>query len=127
LLRWNGWGDESIQMELSRKGKALLSQQIGEGTVRPDSPLDKVLKHIPPTRLPRHPLVTSDPRQRLECAHGQSLPDWIRLRGGNLRHFPDAVARPETAEDIQTLLAYATDHGAVVIPYGGGTSVAGQL
>ncbi|MEJ2101118.1 MAG: FAD-binding oxidoreductase [Desulfobacterales bacterium] len=127
MLRWNGWGDESIQMELSRKGKALLSQQIGEGTVRPDSPLDKVLKHIPPTRLPRHPLVTSDPRQRLECAHGQSLPDWIRLRGGNLRHFPDAVARPETAEDIQTLLAYATDHGAVVIPYGGGTSVAGQL
>jgi alkyldihydroxyacetonephosphate synthase len=127
LLRWNGWGDESIQMELSHKGRALLSRRIGEGAVRPDYPLDKFLKRIPPTRLPRHPLVTGDPRQRLECAHGQSLPDWIRLRGGNLAHFPDAVARPETAEDIPALLAYATDHGAVVIPYGGGTSVAGQL
>jgi alkyldihydroxyacetonephosphate synthase len=114
-------------MELSRKGLTLLKQRIGDGTVRPDYPLDKFLRGIPATRLPSHPLVTEDPRQRLECAHGQSLPDWIRLRGGTLSHFPDGVARPETEGDIPALLAYATDHSAVVIPYGGGTSVAGHL
>jgi alkyldihydroxyacetonephosphate synthase len=82
---------------------------------------------MPAPRLPRHPLVTADPRQRLECAHGQSLPDWIRLRGGTLSRFPDGVARPKTEADIRVLLAYAADHNVIVIPYGGGTSVAGHL
>ena len=127
MRRWNGWGDESIQLELPPKGLALLKQQIGDGTVWPDYPLDSFLERMPAPRLPRHPLVTTDPRQRLECAHGQSLPDWIRLRGGTLALFPDGVARPKTAQDIPALLAYAADHNAIVIPYGGGTSVAGHL
>ena len=127
MRRWNGWGDASIQMGFSRKGLALLKERIGDGIVCPDYPLEKFLERIPTPRLPRHPLVTADPRQRLECAHGQSLPDWIRLRGGTLAHFPDGVARPQTELDIQALLAYATDHNAIVIPYGGGTSVAGHL
>jgi alkyldihydroxyacetonephosphate synthase len=127
LRRWNGWGNASIQMELSPKSQAYLSQRIGEGTAYRDYPLDRFLKRMPAARLPGHPLVSADPRQRLECAHGQSLPDWIRLRGGSLTHFPDAVARPEREKDISALLAYAAAHGAVVIPYGGGTSVAGHL
>ena len=127
MRRWNGWGDTSIKMELPRKGIALLKQRIGDGTACPDYPLDSFLERMPATRLPLHPLVTADPRQRLGCAHGQSLPDWIRLRGGTLTHFPDSVARPQTEADILALLAYAVDHNAVIIPYGGGTSVAGHL
>jgi alkyldihydroxyacetonephosphate synthase len=127
LLRWNGWGDESIQLALPPKGLALLEQHIGNGTVWSDYPLDEFLARMPPPRLSRHPLVTADPRQRLECAHGQSLPDWIGLRGGTLAHFPDGVAKPKTEKDITALLAYAADHNAIVIPYGGGTSVAGHL
>jgi len=127
LRRWNGWGDTSIQMELPRNGLALLKQRIGEGTACPDYPLDNFFERMPATRLPMHPLVTADPKQRLDCAHGQSLPDWIRLRGGTLAHFPDSVARPQAEQDIQALLAYAADHNAVIIPYGGGTSVAGHL
>ena len=127
MRRWNGWGDESIQMGLSRKGLALLKQRIGDGRVWPDYPLNEFLEHMPAPRLPGHPLVTADPRQRLECAHGQSLPDWIGLRGGTLAHFPDGVARPATEQDIPALLAYASDHDAIVIPYGGGTSVVGHL
>jgi alkyldihydroxyacetonephosphate synthase len=127
LRRWNGWGDASIQMELSRTGRAYLNQRIGEAKAYPDYPLDGFLKRMPAARLPGHTLVTADPRPRLECAHGQSLPDWIHLRGGSLAHFPDAVARPESEKDIPALLAYATEHDAVVIPYGGGTSVAGHL
>jgi alkyldihydroxyacetonephosphate synthase len=117
----------SVQIGLSPAGLALLKQRIGEGRTAPDYPLDKFLERLPESRLPRHPLVTADPRLRLECAHGQSLPDWIRLRGGTLASFPDGVARPQTRQDIQELLAYAADHNAGVIPYGGGTSVAGHL
>ncbi|MGD2036381.1 MAG: FAD-binding oxidoreductase [Desulfobacterales bacterium] len=127
MRRWNGWGDESIQLGLPHNGLALLEQRLGDGTACPDYALDKFLERMPAPRLPRHPLVTADPQQRLECAHGQSLPDWIRLRGGTLAHFPDGVALPKTEQDIQVLLAYAADHNAIVIPYGGGTSVAGHL
>jgi alkyldihydroxyacetonephosphate synthase len=114
-------------MDVPRKGLALLKQRIGDGAVWPDSPRDTFFKRMPATRLASHPLVTADPAQRLECAHGQSLPDWIRLRGGTLTRFPDSVARPQTEADIQALLAYAAEHNAVIIPYGGGTSVAGHL
>jgi alkyldihydroxyacetonephosphate synthase len=114
-------------MDVPRKGLALLKQRLGDGTVGPDYPLDHFFKSMPATRLPPHPLVTADPKQRLDYAHGQSLPDWIRLRGGTLADFPDSVGQPQTEEDIQALLAYAVENNAVIIPYGGGTSVAGQL
>lgn len=127
MRRWNGWGDASIRMELPPEGLALLQQHIGDGRICPDYPLDKFLERIPATRLPQHPLVIDASRQRLECAHGQSLPDWIRLRGGTLKHFPDGVAQPSNVEDLRTILNYAGDHNTVVIPYGGGTSVAGHL
>ncbi len=127
MRRWNGWGDVSIRLELPAEGLALLKQRIGEGRISPDYALDKFLKRIPAGRLPRHPLVSDDPRLRLECAHGQSLPDWIRLRGGMLEHFPDGVVQPQTLQDVDHILTYADNHNAVVIPYGGGTSVAGHL
>ena len=127
MRRWNGWGDASVQMGISTNGRTLLEQAVGVATVYPDFPLDEYLQSVPPTRLPRHPLVTDDPHHRLECAHGQSLPDWIRMRGGTLERFPDGVARPQSEQDVRALLAYASEHNIVVIPYGGGTSVAGQL
>lgn len=127
MRRWNGWGDDSIRMQLPARGLALLRQQIGDAKVYPDYPLDRFLDRIPATRLAGHPLVTAEPRQRLDCAHGQSLPDWVRLRSGTLQRFPDGVAQPQTCEDVQTLLGFAADHDAVVIPYGGGTSVVGHL
>src|SRR5699024_12880590 len=40
--------------------------------------------------------------------------------------FPDAVAEPSTSDEVQELLAWAQENGALVIPYGGGTSVAGH-
>ncbi|MGD8942811.1 MAG: FAD-binding oxidoreductase [Desulfobacterales bacterium] len=127
MRRWNGWGDASIRVELPPEAAVLLQQRVGNGRICPDYPLHQFLKRIPAVRLPQHPLVTDDPLQRLECAHGQSLPDWIRLRGGTLKRFPDGVAQPESVQDLHTILAYAGDHDAVVIPYGGGTSVAGHL
>ena len=46
MRRWNGWGDDSIQIGLSDRGLALLRQQIGDGTVCPDYPLDKLIERI---------------------------------------------------------------------------------
>ncbi|MFN3763894.1 MAG: FAD-binding oxidoreductase, partial [Anaerolineae bacterium] len=82
---------------------------------------------VPPSRLPPHPLVVTDPEERVRHARGQGLPDWILLRSGRVPAFPDGVAFPSTHEEVRELLRYAEEVGAWVIPYGGGTSVAGQV
>jgi alkyldihydroxyacetonephosphate synthase len=127
MKRWNGWGDDTIYMDLPPQGLEILQDLIGEGRVRPDTPLEEFIEEIPESRLPRHALISFDPRIRLDHAHGQSLADWIDLRGGTLQRFPDGVAMPTTVKEIQEVLKFAAGQDAVVIPYGGGTSVVGHL
>ena len=127
MQRWNGWGDKTITMNLPPQGLEMLRGLIGKGRISPDYPLDKFVERIPPSRLPRHPLVSTDAKFRLDHAHGQSLPDWIGLRGGTLQRFPDGVARPSTQDEVRELLRFADKQDVVIIPYGGGTSVVGHL
>ena len=127
MLRWNGWGDESVYMQIPPKGLEILIDLIGEGRRTPDAPLERLLERIPQSRLPRHPLISTDRKLRLDHAHGQSLPDWIALRFGTLQHVPDGVAMPTSVEAVQELLKYVADNDVVVIPFGGGTSVVGHL
>ena len=127
MQRWNGWGDENIYLDLPTRGLEILHNLIGEGQRRRDYPLEKFIERIPKSRLAAHPLISFDPKVRLDHAHGQSLPDWIGLRGGILQRFPDGVAHPTTVEEIQDLLRFAISNNIVVIPYGGGTSVVGHL
>lgn len=127
MLRWNGWGEESVTMDLPPISLQQLKEWVGEASPISNYPLDFFLKRIPPSRLPSHPLVTTDPEPRLIHSHGQSLPDWVGLRGGLLKTFPDGVAFPENREELQTLLTWARTHQVYIIPYGGGTSVVGHL
>jgi alkyldihydroxyacetonephosphate synthase len=127
MKRWNGWGDDKIYLALPTRGLRILHDLIGQGQSRPDYPLEKFIERIPKSRLAPHPLISFDPKLRLDHAHGQSLPDWIGLRGGMLQRFPDGVALPTTLEEIRDLLRFAVSNHIVVIPYGGGTSVVGHL
>ena len=127
MQRWNGWGDDSIHQKLPRKGRDLLTEWIGNGHPRPDHPIEALLARETQSRLPQHPLISEDPRLRLDHAHGQSLPDWVKIRGGMLDRFPDGVAKPTTRQDVEALMQFAAAENIVVIPYGGGTSVVGHL
>jgi alkyldihydroxyacetonephosphate synthase len=127
MRRWNGWGDEAVDLPLPANAQRFLTEKIGAGNRLPDAAFEEVVKAVPPSRLPDHPLVLKSAGERLRHARGQSLPDWIALRSGNLNAFPDGVAYPETSEDVQDLLTYAQTDGAAVIPYGGGTSVVGHI
>jgi alkyldihydroxyacetonephosphate synthase len=127
MRRWNGWGEESITRPIPPRGLEILVDQIGKGRPIPDYPLGKLLDRVPASRMPQHPLISTDPQLRLDHAHGQSLPDWIGLRCGMLKRFPDGVARPENVDEVQEILKFSADHEVAVIPYGGGTSVVGHL
>jgi len=127
MRRWNGWGDEAVDFPLPANARKFLIEKIGVGNPLLDAAFEEVLEKVPPSRLPSHPLVLKSPEERLRHARGQSLPDWIALRSGNLDTFPDGVGFPETTEEVQDLLSYAEATGASVIPYGGGTSVVGHV
>lgn len=131
MRRWNGWGDEQFSLELPREGHAFLGERIGRGSPLSDASLDEVCARVPASRLPSDQdtdsLISLDAETRVRHARGQSLPDWLALRSGHIDCFPDGVSHPRTSEEVQSLLRYARKHNVRLIPYGGGTSVAGHI
>ncbi|HQE91466.1 MAG TPA: FAD-binding oxidoreductase [Anaerolineae bacterium] len=127
MRRWNGWGDDSFIYPLPEGAFTFLEQAVGPGVVTPDATLADVLAQVPPSRLPAHPLIHTEAEARLRHARGHSLPDWIALKSGTIGVFPDGVAYPTTDEEVRELLRYARAAGVCLIPYGGGTSVVGQI
>jgi alkyldihydroxyacetonephosphate synthase len=127
MRRWNGWGDVGIDYHLPQYAVDFLSAALGEGAPSSDAELNAVLASVPSSRLPVHPAITVDAHERLLHARGQSLPDWIALRSGQIGAFPDAVSYPNSDEDVRSLMTFARQAGASLIPYGGGTSVVGHV
>jgi alkyldihydroxyacetonephosphate synthase len=127
MRRWNGWGDDTIEVPVGEGALRFLAERLGPGSPPVDAAFEAVCASLAPGRLPPHPLVVTAPDVRLTHALGQSLPDWLRLRYGRVEAAPDGVAFPESADEVRELLRYAREAGAAVIPYGGGTSVCGHL
>ncbi len=127
MRRWNGWGEESVRCPVAEPARRFLESRLGPGIRPTDAALEDVTRRIPSSRLPPHPLISTDAETRVRHALGQSLPDWIALRSGRIAAFPDGVAFPTNSGQVRELLAYAAGAGARVIPYGGGSSVVGHL
>jgi alkyldihydroxyacetonephosphate synthase len=129
MRRWNGWGDESSAMALPGSAASLLTDLLGPSAPLPDAELADVIARVPESRLGGgdHHLLETDPELRVRHARGQSLPDWLAMRSGEFGVFPDAVARPESGEQVRELLRLVAERDFSVIPYGGGTSVAGHI
>ena len=127
MRRWNGWGDEQTSYPLPEPADRYLAERIGASGSPPDLSLEQALAQAPDSRLKAHPLVTDSPYDRLLHARGQSLPDWVALRCGAIGAFPDGVAYPTSPEQVRSLMQYAGQTGASLIPYGGGTSVVGHI
>jgi alkyldihydroxyacetonephosphate synthase len=127
MRRWNGWGDDTKTYPLPENAADTLTQWVGPGTPPQDIPMAQAIAQVPPSRLPAHPLVKTDADIRLRHARGQSLPDLIATRSGQIAAFPDGVACPTQEQDVADLIRYAQETGVKLIPYGGGTSVAGHI
>jgi len=127
MKRWNGWGDDTITYPLHDAPRRFLEELVGRGTPPHDATIDQVVATVPASRLPAHRLVSGDPVTRLRHARGHSLPDWIEIRSGRIKAFPDSVAYPTSDAEVRDLMRYAEQVGACLIPYGGGTSVVGHI
>jgi alkyldihydroxyacetonephosphate synthase len=127
MRRWNGWGDEATDYPVPPAAAHFLEQRLGTARAPVPPRLAEVVAAVPPSRLPLHALVDQEPERRVRHARGQSLPDWIAMRGGRPGAVPDGVAHPASGDDVRALLEYASRAGARLIPYGGGTSVVGHV
>ena len=127
MRRWNGWGDDATSMSLGEGARAMIAARLGPGLPGQDAQREDLLARIPPPRLPAHPLISREPSERLAMALGESYADWIRKRFGALPPVPDGVAYPESGEQVRELLDLAQANRWMVIPFAGGTSVAGHL
>tara|TARA_R110002051_G_scaffold33139_4_gene74730 strand:+ start:1629 stop:3386 length:1758 start_codon:yes stop_codon:yes gene_type:complete len=129
--RWNGWGNININKKVSAHGAKLIKSHIGKTKKLSSVSLQQVLKTVPKSRLPAAMIeldtVSIDNEVRLRHARGQSFPDWIAMHGGDFEVFPDGVAHPQSTADVETLLKLASEYDIIVIPFGGGTSVAGHI
>lgn len=127
MRRWNGWGETTLDYPMPEGALPFLLSRLGEGSTTKDATMEAVLKDLPASRLDPLNGIATDPVDRLQHTHGQSLPDWIALRNGHIGRAPDGIAFPETQEHIRDLLQVAGRKGLHVIPYGGGTSVVGHI
>ncbi len=127
MRRWNGWGDEAVNIPLEISALDYLEKCLDPGLKLEDASLEQVLVHVPESRLPENSAVFTDSEVRVRHARGQSLPDWIAINSGKIGVFPDGVWYPTSASEVRTAIEFASQNQISIIPYGGGTSVVGHI
>ena len=70
---------------------------------------------------------TSDDVSRAGHTYGKSFRDIVRALERRWDHAPDVVATPLDEAGVVAVLEWASDIDAIVIPYGGGSSVVGGV
>jgi len=125
--RFAAWGFEGESYPPSSQLLQWLEQRVGRGEpVARANPEEIAVPR--PLSLPSLPTpVSTEALDRLFHARGQGLPDILRLRSGLGIRPPDGVCRPESAEQVESILKACERDEVRVIPWGGGTSVTGGL
>jgi alkyldihydroxyacetonephosphate synthase len=140
-MKWWGWGLEGAEFtdadkpDLAPFIQTVLGLDVRRVTAPPpsftslripDSRLSETLRSELEERLgPDH--VSTEALDRVVHGRGKSLRDLIRQRRGDLPRIPDVVVRPANEEQVGAVMAAAVAHDAVVIPFGGGSSISGSL
>ena len=140
-MKWWGWGEEDISFTDEGKPflgpflKQVLDLDVASVKSRPVAfeALDIPEPSLSPElrgaleRAVEGDFISTDPLERVLRARGKSLRDLVRQRRGEVGRLPDVVVRPGTEEEVAAILEAALDSDAVVIPFGGGTSISGSL
>ncbi|MEA2134006.1 MAG: alkyldihydroxyacetonephosphate synthase [Solirubrobacteraceae bacterium] len=140
-MKWWGWGDEGVAFSHDDKPDfaAFIKDKLGIDVERTsERPPAFAELDVPEPQLTgdlRAALeravgeaqVSDDPHDRVVHARGKSLRDLVRQRRGELGRVPDLVVRPGAEAEVAGVLRAALDADAVVIPFGGGTSISGSL
>jgi alkyldihydroxyacetonephosphate synthase len=140
-MKWWGWGPEGV--EFTHEDKPALAPFIQwaigvdvRGGTEPPVRFEDL--QVPSVRLPdglraeleravgpQH--VSTAAVDRVVHARGKSLRDLVRQRRGHPVRLPDVIVHPGGEEAVVAILHTALAADAVVIPFGGGSSISGSL
>ncbi len=139
-MKWWGWGAEGEAPDFDSKPHLwpyIVGQMNMSATPRKLSPPpheDEV--KLPPSNInasfaeaaTKHGIKLHDDKtQRLLHCAGKSFRDLWHARQGKPPCAPDAVAYPQSNEEVIKLVAAAQTNDVVLIPFGGGSNIAGCL
>jgi alkyldihydroxyacetonephosphate synthase len=71
--------------------------------------------------------LSSDPHLRLRHGHGHTQEDMWAIKHGAVARVPDLVVWPENEAEVRAVLELVREHGACLVPFGGGTNVTDAL
>jgi alkyldihydroxyacetonephosphate synthase len=130
--RFWGWGFE--EAGLSPTEERDLAERVTlltNGSLEPVSPPGRGEVHLRAPKLkPPEPLARwcqQDDVVRAGHTYGKSFRDVVRALERRWERPPDVVATPPDEEGVAAVLEWASQIGAIVIPYGGGSSVVGGV
>ncbi len=140
-MKWWGWGDEGLEFSDDDKPALapFIADKIGvDVRVKSAAPVRfeelSIADPIMPTELRADleqaagtAFVSTEALDRVVHGRGKSLRDLIRQRHGDMPRLPDVVVRPGSEEDVGAIVQAALRADAVLIPFGGGSSISGSL
>jgi len=140
-MKWWGWGDEDVSFTHADKPglRRFLRSALDLDVERPTAtPVAFARVEVPPSSLAAtlraaleravgHEHVSTGALDRVVHARGKSLRDLVRHRAGDVGRVPDVVVRPGDESAVAAVMRAAVEQDAVLIPFGGGTNIAGSL
>jgi alkyldihydroxyacetonephosphate synthase len=131
-LRFWGWGyeGEDLSAEEAERIRASAARAIGHAPDEIPPPVEADFDlPAPRATAPASlaPMVSATPYDRLTHALGKSFGDVVRMRMRRIDHAPDLVAFPKSPQEVADLLDWASSANLAVVPFGGGSSVAGGV
>ncbi|MGD0191247.1 MAG: FAD-binding oxidoreductase [Rhizomicrobium sp.] len=130
-LRFFGWGyaDEVLTPEEAGRVRGA-AKRFGISGSEVSEPRESEFELPPPRIVPPASLaamISTSRYDRLVHSLGKSYADIVRMFLRDIRHPPDLVAFPKSETDIADLLDWASQANVAIVPFGGGTSVAGGV
>jgi alkyldihydroxyacetonephosphate synthase len=141
-MKWWGWGVPGVAFHHEDKPAfapfVLNAVGIDLHAVQPLEQPDFAALDVPASTAPeslRQALaaavgaeqVRDDDLDRVVHTYGKSIRDLIKVRAGRLPRVPDLVVYPRDEAAVQRVVDAVVAQDAVLIPFGGGSNIAGSL
>jgi alkyldihydroxyacetonephosphate synthase len=131
-LRFYGWGyaDDALAPEEEARVRGSLKRFGEAAPTEIPAPVERDFD-LPAPRIAApaklEAIMSSTPYDRLTHSLGKSFADVVRMFMRDVRHPPDLVAFPKSEQDVLDVLDWASRANVAVVPFGGGSSVAGGV
>lgn len=141
-MKWWGWGVDGVGFHYEDKpGFApFVLQAVGLDLATAETAVEPSFKDL---KVPKSKAsaafvktlagivgaehASTDDMVRVIHTYGKSLRDLVRIRGNLILRSPDVVVYPADEQQVQAIVDAAIAVDAVIIPFGGGSNIAGSL